>query len=98
MVLEAMACGLPTVATAWGGPADYLDEDCGILVEPSSREALVQGFADAIERLANSREERRRLGENGRRRVIEEYDWEKKVDRMLEIYADAMGLPASRPP
>jgi GT2 family glycosyltransferase len=28
-VLEAMACGLPTIATAWSGPADFLDEDVG---------------------------------------------------------------------
>ncbi len=90
VVLEAMACGLPVVATAWGGPADYLDEDCGILVPPTSREALVGGFAEALERLATRGEERRRLGENGRRRVVEQFDWEKKVDRMLEVYAEAI--------
>ena len=35
-LLEAMAAGLPVVATAWGGPLDYLDETCGILVPPKS--------------------------------------------------------------
>ena len=90
VVLEAMACGVPVVATAWGGPAEYLAGDCGILVEPSSRETLVAGFAAAVERLATSREERRRLGTNGRRRAVEAYDWERKVDRMLEIYSEAV--------
>ena len=33
VVLEAMAMGKPVIATHWGGPADYLDATCGILVE-----------------------------------------------------------------
>ena len=45
VVLEAMAAGLPVIATAWGGPMDYLDATCGILVAPDSREALIEGFA-----------------------------------------------------
>lgn len=32
-VLEAMACGLPTIATGWGGVADFLDEEVGYPVE-----------------------------------------------------------------
>jgi glycosyltransferase involved in cell wall biosynthesis len=96
VVLEAMASGLPVVATRWGGPCDYLDEDCGILVEPSSRDALVGGLADAIARLAADPELRRRLGERGRERVIARYDWNRKVDEMLEIYREA-ALRGARP-
>lgn len=40
VVLEAMAKGLPVIATNWGGPADYIDRSCGILIDPSSRDAL----------------------------------------------------------
>ncbi len=89
VVLEAMACGLPVVATAWGGPLDYLDESCGILVEPRSRDALVRGLADALERLALGPELRGRLGRAGRARIEREFDWERKVDRMLGIYRSA---------
>jgi hypothetical protein len=28
------------IATAWGGPADYIDETCGILVAPSNIQAI----------------------------------------------------------
>ena len=89
VVLEAMATGTPVIATKWGGPADYLDESCGILVEPSSRTAIVNGFAGGMKELMASPELRHRLGVSGRQRVQQYFDWEKKVDRILEIYGAA---------
>ncbi len=38
VMMEAMAVGLPVIATNWGGPADYLNSSWGILVEPASKE------------------------------------------------------------
>jgi glycosyltransferase involved in cell wall biosynthesis len=87
VVLEAMATGLPVVATAWGGPLDYLDESCGILVEPSSRKALVEGFSNAIIRLAESATLREEMGEAGYHRTRRDFDWERKIDHILEVYA-----------
>ena len=89
VVLEAMALGLPVIATAWGGPADYLDPGCGILVAPTSRDALVGGLADAMTRLARDPALRASMGHAGRQKVLREFDWEAKVDRMLEVYRDA---------
>jgi glycosyltransferase involved in cell wall biosynthesis len=86
VVLEAMAMGLPVIATDWGGPADYLAESCGILVKPSSREALVDGFADAMLKLAKSPERRTRLGEAGYQRARTNFDWERKIDQILKYY------------
>ena len=86
VVLEAMASGTPVIATKWGGPADYLDSSCGFLVEPSGREALIQGFAAAMERLISFPELRSQLGANGRLRVEQHFDWEKKIDAILQIY------------
>jgi len=87
VVLEAMAMGKPVIATAWGGPADYLDARCGVLVEPRDRAALVKGFAAAMQRLAASPDDRAALGRAGREKVLRDYDWEVKVDRMLALYA-----------
>jgi glycosyltransferase involved in cell wall biosynthesis len=89
VVLEAMAMGLPVIATKWGGPADYLDEGGGVLIEPSGRERFIEGIADAMVELAQSPVLRHKLGEVGRARVIAEFDWERKIDRILEIYARA---------
>jgi hypothetical protein len=89
VVLEAMAAGLPVIAAAWGGPTDYLDESCGILIEPSDRESFIGEFAVAMERLAGSFELRKQLGEAGRRRAAEFYDWQKKGEQILSIYERA---------
>jgi glycosyltransferase involved in cell wall biosynthesis len=86
VVLEAMAMGLPVIATGWGGPLDYLDSSCGVLVPPHSREGLIAGFATAIRMLADSPDLRRRLGEAGYRRAKQYFDWERKIDRILELY------------
>ena len=87
VVLEAMAAGLPVIATAWGGPLDYLDEGCGILVDPSSREALISGFADGIVKLAKSAALRESMGQAGYARARGEFDWERKIDQIMDLYA-----------
>jgi glycosyltransferase involved in cell wall biosynthesis len=97
VVLEAMATGIPVIACAWGGPTDYLDESCGILVPPTTRDALVSGFREAMSRLARSPELRQAMGRAGRERAVRDFDWERKVDRILEIYAEAVAAGDGRP-
>jgi glycosyltransferase involved in cell wall biosynthesis len=86
VVLEAMCAGKPVIATAWGGPLDYLDPGCGVLIPPDGREALIQGFADAMTRLAAAPELRREMGRRGREKVMRDFDWEVKVDRVIALY------------
>lgn len=88
VVLEAMSMAKPVIATAWGGPLDYLDPSCGVLVEPASREAIVTGFADAMVRMAGSAQVREAMGAAGLAKVRREYDWETKVDRVLGLYTE----------
>jgi glycosyltransferase involved in cell wall biosynthesis len=90
VVLEAMAANVPVLATAWGGPLDYLDETCGILVKPSSPKAIINGFADGMKRLASDPALRSRLGKAGRKRVEAQYDWEKKIDCIINIYREVL--------
>ncbi|MEG3837401.1 MULTISPECIES: hypothetical protein [unclassified Microcoleus] len=63
----------------------YLNSTCGILVEPASREGFVKGLTDAMLKLAQSPELRQSMGCAGRERVRQPFDWERKVDRILEI-------------
>jgi len=91
VVLEAMCVGLPVVATQWGGPVDYLDESCGILVEPAGEAEFVAGLTAAMERLAGDAGMRQRMGSAGREKVLRDYDWERKVDAMVTIYRELIG-------
>jgi glycosyltransferase involved in cell wall biosynthesis len=96
VVLEAMACGLPVIATAWGGPVDYLDESCGILIEPTSAEAIVRGFAEAMQGLSRNPSRAAQLGERGRVRAQSLFDWNGKIERMLQLYAETIAQSQAR--
>lgn len=96
VVLEAMACGLPVIATRWGGPADYLDEQCGILIEPDSPASFIDNLALALAELGRNAPRRQAMGEAGRAKIAAEYDWEVKVNRMLAIYRQVLARPAAQ--
>lgn len=99
VVLEAMACGLPCVATNWGGPADYLDESCGFLVDPTSRESFVAGLARSMLELARSPGLRESMGRAARRKVATgTFNWDHKIDRILEIYSGTIARAGGRVP
>jgi glycosyltransferase involved in cell wall biosynthesis len=87
VVLEAMATGKPVIATDWGGPADYLDSSCGFLVEPKSHADLVAGFSQAMQKLIDSPELARSMGAAGHARAIRDFDWQRKIERMIGIYS-----------
>ena len=89
VVLEAMAVGLPVIATNWGGPADYLDASCGILVDPKSKPQFVEDLRAAMLRLAKDPALRQQMGEAGRTKAAAEFDWERKIDRILAVYEEA---------
>jgi rhamnosyl/mannosyltransferase len=88
VALEAMAAGLPVVASRVGGLAWLVeDEVTGLLVEPGDAGAL----RDAILRLRDDPALRRRLGDAGRRRAIERFGWEHVTERTLEAYRRVAG-------
>lgn len=79
VVLEAMAAGLPVVASDVGAIGELLG-DSGELVQPDDPEQL----AAALRRLADP-ERRRRLGDKALERVRENYDSPVQVQRLLEL-------------
>jgi len=93
VVLEAMARGLPVIGPDWGGPADYLDPGCGILVPPVPRADFAARLAEAIARLAADPSLCVAMGRAGAAKIAAEYDWERKVDAMEAIYAEAVAYP-----
>lgn len=97
VVLEAMACAIPVIALGWGGPAEYIDASCGILIPASTEDSIIDGFSKAQRLLSADRTMRALLGAAGRRRVEMHFDWDAKVERMLGIYRSAIAgfLPAA---
>jgi glycosyltransferase involved in cell wall biosynthesis len=90
-MLEAMAIGMPVIAANWAGPGDYADPSCGILVDLNTKQEFVDGLAAAMLRLAESPELRRQMGEASQQRVKGNYfDWDSKVDRIIEIFAETL--------
>lgn len=104
VVLEAMAMGLPVIASDWGGPADYVTPETGILVHPVPRATFPARLAAAIVALADDPACARALGAAGAERVRAAFDWERKIDRILALYAEVLGRtatpgsPSSAPP
>jgi glycosyltransferase involved in cell wall biosynthesis len=91
MVLgEAMACGLPCVATD-SGDAALIVGDTGIIVPPRDAAALAAGWARLI---AIGREGRAALGARARARIVEHYDLDRVVPRFEALYEEiATGAP-----
>jgi glycosyltransferase involved in cell wall biosynthesis len=87
-VLEAMAAGLPIVASAVGGVPELLG-DTGLLVPPRDEAAL----AGALERLIADRELRLRLGAAARERVTTEFSLERFRTEHLALYARLLSIP-----
>lgn len=83
--LEALASGLPVIATDIGGASEQvIDGQTGRLVPPYEPEALAQAMID----LARSPEERERLGKNGRRHMEEHFSLERMTENWLKVLTD----------
>jgi glycosyltransferase involved in cell wall biosynthesis len=86
-ILEAMAAGLPTVATAVGGTPEIIDGTCGRLVPARDAAAL----ANALDELAERDALRRELGATARQRVEQRFTIERMVQEYRAAYYSAAG-------
>ena len=88
-LLEASACGLPSVATAVSGARDVVVEgETGYLAEPGSIESLARAMHRVMQISPVSR---RSMGLDARQRVTEEFSLEAVLDRWEELYCELLG-------
>jgi glycosyltransferase involved in cell wall biosynthesis len=83
VLIEAMACAKPVVATNAGGVPEIVREgETGLLVPMRDPEAL----ARSIKLLLNNKEKAKEMGEKGRRRVEENFTIEAHVKKVESLY------------
>jgi glycosyltransferase involved in cell wall biosynthesis len=84
VLIEALACGTPVVATRCGGPEEIITEELGILVPSEDPEAL----SHAIQHVLENREcyDPRRL----RQHALTHYSWDMIARRTVDLYQQAV--------
>lgn len=86
-LLEAMACGLPVVATAVGGnPEVVLDGETGYLVPPQNPDEM----AKKLMMLIINKNLRRQMGEKGQERVIANFSLKESAQNYTELYCSVL--------
>lgn len=89
-ILEAMAAGLPMVATNVGGIPECVQADVtGTLVDPGDSQAL----ARAVIALLGDSAKRHRYGQAGRLRAIEAFSLERHAQKIEAVFARLCGVP-----
>lgn len=83
-MLEAMSCGCAVVASDTGGPAELVSDETGIRIAMTDPTRYARETADALVRLAKDRDLCRRLGQAGRAKIIEEHNWDRILDRVVQ--------------
>lgn len=86
-MLEAMACGTPTIATDVGSDGEAL-AGAGIVIDP--RELRPQ-LSLALQSLIDYPEFREALSQRARQRVLERYSLEANIDRVMDLYHELRG-------
>ncbi|WP_426413284.1 glycosyltransferase [Bradyrhizobium ganzhouense] len=86
VVQEAMALGLPCICLDWGGPQLLVEDGVsGFLVKPLSREAIIQGLAENLDRLAMDGELAEGMSLAARKRA-ESWRWSAVASEWLSLY------------
>jgi glycosyltransferase involved in cell wall biosynthesis len=86
--VEAMACGVPLVATTAGALPEVVgpDGEAGLLVPPGDPEALASGLAG----LLDDADLRERLGRRGRARAVASFSWEAAARATVDQYREVI--------
>lgn len=86
-VLQAMACGVPTVSAASGGIHSFVvDGETGLMVPQRDPAAI----AAALVRLIEDREFADKLAQNASKMIEQDYTLDKMIDEMLDLYGEVV--------
>jgi alpha-maltose-1-phosphate synthase len=86
VILEAMGSSLPVVASNVGGVPFEVTHETGLLVPPGDPPSL----AAALDRICASPKMRNDMGQRGRQRVLDHFDWSTSADAAVAIYREIL--------
>lgn len=84
VVVEAMSCGLPVIATKCGGPQEIITKDTGVLVEKNNPDELAQAIVFVSENLASYDKD------SIRKYALEKYGQKAFVESITQLYQDVL--------
>ncbi len=90
VLVEALACGTPVVATRCGGPEDIVTEEVGTLVPPEDAQALAAGIAKVLDRRSDYDPAKLRAY------ALERFGLESVGQRLQGLYAEALSKRRGR--
>jgi glycosyltransferase involved in cell wall biosynthesis len=83
VLIEAGACGKPVIGTSVGGIPFVIDDNkTGLLVPPKDPKAL----AEAVTKILNNSDLAKKMGENGYKKVKENFTWEKQIKKTNDLF------------
>ena len=86
-LFEYMAAGIPFIASNFPLWKEIVEgNNCGICVDPLDPKEI----AKAIKYLIDHPDEARKMGDNGRRAILEKYNWEKESEKLLDLYKEIL--------
>jgi len=84
-IFEYMMSGIPVICTNFILWKEIINKfNCGICVEPNNNEEI----AKAISYIKNNTDEALKMGENGRKAVEKEFNWETQEKKLLDLYTE----------
>jgi glycosyltransferase involved in cell wall biosynthesis len=88
-----MSAARPVICLDLGGPAEQVTELTGKKIAARHPQQAIADLAHAMTELGANAELRTAMGAAGRARVREEYLWERKGERLDELYASVLDRP-----
>jgi glycosyltransferase involved in cell wall biosynthesis len=86
VVLEALSSGLPALIVDYGGPAELVTSDCGVLLPMKPRQEFVPLLRQAMEALATDPARCRAMGQAACQHIRQHFVWTAKAERIVEFY------------
>lgn len=87
-LMEAMAIGLPVICLDWAGMKIITDNSCAIRLPVTNPKQMPKDMANAIVELVKDPNLRKSMGENGRKRIQDVFNWDVKGEFMEELFTE----------